>query len=151
MVIHKRKELSDLASSITQFVVSYKSCHSLQELDLCRFTNVAEIRIDSCSFQSVEEVRLVGLKKLERVEIGKKCFMTEYKQVWHFTRGKFHLRDCEQLKELKIGAYSFREYELCEIKNVPAMEVIEMGVSNDWSENFTWASLELKSVCCEGE
>ena len=105
-----------------------------------------EIRIDSCSFQSVEEVKIVGLNALERVEIGKKCFMKESKWPGLNAKGKFYLKDCEKLKEVIIGAYSFREYSICEIQNLPAVEVIAMGAVNDWSESFMSASLELKSV-----
>ena len=44
-----------------------------------------------------------------------------------------------------MGPYSFNEYSVCEIENVPSLEVIEMGELNQWSANFCYASLELKS------
>ena len=34
---------------------------------------------------------------------------------------------------------------MCEIENVPSLEVIEMGILNQQSFNFDHASLELKS------
>ena len=34
---------------------------------------------------------------------------------------------------------------MCEIENVPSLEVIEMGEVNEKSSNFYFASLELKS------
>ena len=34
---------------------------------------------------------------------------------------------------------------MCEIENVPSLEVIEMGELNEDSSNFCHASLELKS------
>ena len=146
MVIHNRDELTALSSSITRLSLSYKTCHGLLQLDLSRFVNVKEIRIDSCSFQSVEEVKMIGLKALERVEIGKKCFMKDSEWPGLNAKGKFYLKDCKKLKKLIIGAYSFREYSICELKNLPAVEVIEMSAVNDWSESFMSASLELKSV-----
>ena len=57
----------------------------------------------------------------------------------------FYLKDCEKLKELKIGCESFMGYSVCEIENVPSLEVIEMGELNEWSANFYYASLKLKS------
>ena len=34
---------------------------------------------------------------------------------------------------------------MCEIENVPSLEVIEVGELNEGSDNFWYASLELKS------
>ena len=34
---------------------------------------------------------------------------------------------------------------MCEIENVPSLRVIEMGDLNEWSYNFKYASLELRS------
>ena len=58
----------------------------------------------------------------------------------------FYLKNCERLRELRIGIWSFIDYSVCEIENVPSLEVIEMGESNEWNRNFSYASLELKSV-----
>ena len=53
------------------------------------------------------------------------------------------------LKSLKVGCYSFSDYTVCEIENVDALEVIEMGELDEDSDNFHSASLVLKSN--EGE
>ena len=58
---------------------------------------------------------------------------------------RFYLKNCERLRELKMGCYSFADYSVCEIENVPSLEVIEMGGLNEESLNFGYASLELKS------
>ena len=46
-----------------------------------------------------------------------------------------------------MGRYSFSDYSVCEIENVPFLEVIEMGNLFLGSYNFYNASLELKSEC----
>ena len=51
----------------------------------------------------------------------------------------------ERVRELKMGRFSFSDYFVCEIENVPSLEVIEMGVLDRDSFNFHHASLELKS------
>ncbi|KAK8830246.1 hypothetical protein WA577_005935, partial [Blastocystis sp. JDR] len=58
----------------------------------------------------------------------------------------FCLMDCERLRELKIGCYSFNNCAVCEIENVPSLEVIEMGDLNEKSYCFCYASLELKNL-----
>ena len=55
------------------------------------------------------------------------------------------MKNCERLRELKIGRYSFSDYSVCEIDSVPSLEMIEMGEMDEKSFNFSHASLELKS------
>ena len=102
---------------------------------------------DEC-FEYVEEVKLIGLNRLERVVIGKKCFTTCYYE-WPRPinpNGHFYLKNCERLRELRIGyRFSFSDYSVCVIENVPSLEVIEMGDFDERSYSFYHASLELKS------
>ena len=56
------------------------------------------------------------------------------------------MKNCPKLKSLKMGDYSFSDYTVCEIENVDALEVIEMGELNKLSFSFWHASLELKSI-----
>ena len=101
---------------------------------------------DSC-FNRTEELRLIGLKELESVVIGNGCFT----KVGYSTKDgvnpnrHFYLKNCEKLRELKIGCKAFMDYSVCEIENVPSLEVIEMGEMNEESSSFWFASLELKS------
>ena len=81
-------------------------------------------------FQSVGELKLIGLKNLEKVMIGENCFTQE--------NGSFTLKECDALRELKIGSGSFSGYSVCEIDSLNSLEVIEIG-------GFRGASLELKS------
>ena len=103
---------------------------------------------DYC-FRETEELRLIGLNGLERVVIGQSSFT----KVDYYTADgmnpnrHFYLKNCERLRELKMGCDSFVDYSVCEIENVPSLEVIEMGELNEWSGNFYYASLELKSDC----
>ena len=118
----------------------------LTVLDLSRFVFLRELRVGDECFENVNEVKLMGLKKLEKVVIGKNCF-TRYKNGSGLNPNRcFNLMDCEMLTELKIGCYSFSDYYTCKIENVPSLEVIEMGALNESSSVFFYASLELKSV-----
>ena len=115
-------------------------------LDLSSFVCLRKLKVCNGCFKYVEEVKLIGLKKLERVVIGKLCFTrrNEYREDPY---RRFYLKDCERLKELKIGRGSFSDYSVCEIENVPSLEVIEMGELDGGSDSFYYASLELKSDC----
>ena len=80
--------------------------------------------------------------------IGKSCFTKAgYDAVkdGKNPNRRFCLKSCGRLRELKIGCYSFSDYSVCEIDNVPSLEVIEMGELNEESCNFDSGSLELTS------
>ena len=118
----------------------------LTVLDLSSFTSMKVFEVGDYSFAFVNEVKLIGLSKLESVMIGMNCF-TKHRS----NRPKcdpdrhFYLKNCERVRELKMGRFSFSDYSVCEIENVPSLEVIEMGELNRESCNFYHASLELKS------
>ena len=99
----------------------------------------------------VEEVKLIGLSKLESVEIGMNSFTKKKNSRGDDPNRHFYLKNCPKLKSLKMGCYSFSDYTVIEIENVDALEVIEMGDLNEYSFNFPSASLELKSILIHSE
>ena len=113
-------------------------------LDLSLFSNLKVFEVGDYSFAYVDETKLIGLTELERVVIGKNSFTRE-NSAGHDPNRRFYLKNCPQIRELKMGCNSFSKYSLCEIENVPSLEVIEMGEMKKNSFNFWYASLELKS------
>ena len=130
-------------------VVSDHCCNEsgFVELDLVEFVNLRELNVGDECFENVNKVKLIGLKMLERVVIGRNCFTKKKNDYGNDPNRHFYLKDCERVRELKMGCRSFSDYSVCEIENVPSLEVIEMGELNEWSDNFFYASLELKSDC----
>ena len=125
----------------------------IKELDFSRFVKLRELKVGDYCFYKVEELKLIGLKALESVEIGQNSFA---KHPYNTADGRdekrhFYLKKCPRLKSLKIGYQAFMDYSVCEIENVDALEVIEMGDLDDESYNFHSASLELKSVLIHSE
>ena len=119
----------------------------LKELDLSGFVNLRELMVGDECFENVKKVNICGLKELEKMIVGSKSF-TKEKDVWLYEKdGCFNLKNCPKLKELRVtGVRSFSDYSVCEIENVDALEVIEIGGMNKTSCNFHYASLELKSI-----
>ena len=114
-------------------------------LNLNGLKKLKSIRIGDDNFENEGDLNLIGLKKLESVVIGKNCFREG--------RGNrhFYLKDCPKLRELKIGGGSFYKSTTCVIENLSSLEVIEMGDLNEESDNFFYASLELKSILIHSE
>ena len=87
----------------------------------------------------------IGLNQLESVVIGQNSFTKKKNNYGNDPNRHFYLKNCERVRELIIGYWSFSDYSVCEIENVPSLEVIEMGDLNRRSYIFYYASLELKS------
>ena len=150
-VICNRKDWEGIVSSIVEVLVVKDSCCSdddIRVLDLSGFVNLRELKVGNECFRKVEELKLIGMKCLESVVIGYACFV---KYPYSAADGRddkrhFYLKNCPKLKSLKMGCFSFYDFSVCEIENVDALEVIEMGELNDGSWSFYWSSLELKSI-----
>ena len=130
-------------------IVDNNACNEkcFTALDLSLFSNLKVFKVGDYSFAFVDEVMLIGLSKLERLVIGMNSFTKEKDSWGNDPNRRFYLKNCERLRELKIGCYSFNDYSVCEIENVPSLKVIEMGELDEASRNFRCASLELKSDC----
>ena len=100
------------------------------------------IRVGSVCFKNVSELKLIGMKMLESVIVGENCFTKKKSENDKNVYG-LYVKNCESLRELKIGNHSFEEYSVCEIESVGSLEVIEVG--NECFKNVN--ELELKSDC----
>ena len=137
-----------LHNRIEELIVSNNSCKGKEwrTLDLSLMPSLKEFNVGDKCFSYVYEVKLIGLNQLERVVIGKNSF-GEGIISDDYSYGHFYLKDCERVKELKIGRESFQDYSVCEIDCVPSLEVIEMGVPDEESFVFYRTErFELKSV-----
>ena len=142
VVLNEENQL--LHNHIKELFIQDNSCNGPEwtALDLGFIPSLRLFEVGSHCFTSVNEVKVIGLNQLERVVIGRDSF-------WHLsdscTNGHFYVKNCERLRELKIGCYSFNHYGACEIENLPSLEVIEMGQVNEYNRSFLCASLGLKS------
>ena len=144
--IHSVDELRAMSPNVEVMIVDSNVCNDecFTALDLSSISNLKVFEVGDYSFAFVDEVKLIGLNRLERVVIGKHCFIKSFEKN---PNRHFYLKNCEKVRELKMGRYSFSDYSVCEIENVPSLEVIEMGDVNKSGDNFKYASLELKSDC----
>ena len=141
--IHSMNEFEAMDRSVEVLIVGSNACNdpSITHLDLSSFKGLRVFKVGDCSFAYVEELNLVELEKLERVVIGVNCYSKEN------SLGHFSLKNCPQVKELKMGRYSFRGYSTCEIEEDDSLEVIEMGELNEETSNFYGGDCVLWSCC----
>ena len=141
-----------LDSTVIQIIVDNAvGVPDFSVLDLTRFSKLESLVIGDNCFSYVTEVKLIGLDELKSVEIGMNSFTQHKNDYGNDSNRHFYLKNSPKLKSLKMGLFSFSDYTVCEIENVDALEVIEMGELNEESYNFAYASLELKSILIHSE
>lgn len=120
----------NLCLSVAEIITDDVCCNDkeLKSVDFSVFPALERLEIGHDCFKYTEEVRIIGMKMLERVTIGRSSF-TGY-LLPRKPKGGFYLNDCERVKELKIGSFSFSEYVVCEIRNDSLLERIEVGERN---------------------
>lgn len=147
IVTKENEEKIILHNYVEELIVNDECCNGMEwrVFDASLMPRIRLLQVGDECFENVEEVKLIGLEKLERVVIGKKSFTKEKNSFGNDPNRRFYLKNCEQLKELDFGRFSFSDYTTCEIENADCLERIKMGNINEWSYNFNYASLELKS------
>ena len=142
--IHNWNEWKNVNKRVTELVIPSNCCNEAEFslFDVSGLKWLKSIEIGDECFESVKEVKLIGLNELERVVIGQNSFTK--KKTSNDPNRHFYLKNCERVRELKIGRGSFSDYSVCEIENVPSLEVIEIRELNK-GDSFFNASLELKS------
>ena len=156
--IHNWNEWENVSKRVTELVIPSNCCNEAEwsVFDVSELKWLKSIEIGDECFANVKEVKLIGMKRLESVVIGKNCF-TKCKNdcPWSIIPDShFYLKNCERVRELKMGLHSFSDYSVCEIDNVPSLEVIEMGElggerEEEYTHCFFYSNLELKSVVDE--
>ena len=140
-----------LSDTMTYIEIGDEKCNEegFEVLDFGRFHNLKEVHIGSDCFEEVEKVKFIGLKCLERIVIGENSF-TKKKKTWpkeiNHDR-QFFLKDCPAMVKVRIDNYSFSDYSICEMEQLPSLEDIEIGDLKPENSCFCFyfASLELKS------
>ena len=147
--IHNWNEWENVNKRVTELVIPAKCCNEAEwnVFDVSGLKWLKSIEIGDECFENVDEVKLIGMNRLESVVIGKNCLTKHKNDCGNDPNRHFYLKNCERVRELKLGRWSFSDYSVCEIENVPSLEVIEMGDLNEDNYNFYYASLELKSDC----
>ncbi len=129
--------------NVETITVGFDKCNEVNDrIDLSKYFNLKNVSIGNYCFKYQEVLNMTDLHTLERVSIGSNSFR---KSSGRNSSRALYVKNCEELRELRIGCYSFSDYSVIEIENVDKLEVIEIGKLNEESHNFYYASLELKS------
>ena len=91
--------------------------------------------------------RIDGLNRLKTIKIGSNSF-TQRKNEEDYDKSKsFHILNCESLKSIQIGEYSFSDFAGdFELKNLPQLQFIQIGTIGRESCNFLYSSFVIRGI-----
>ena len=140
------------SDELRDLVIGAYACpfENVTVFDLSVYPVLETLRIGDYAFEYVDELKSIGLSELKSVTIGKNSFTHHKNGYGQDPNRHFYLKNCPKLKSLSLGRYSFSDYSVVEIENC-ALEVIVICSTYEWSYNFHYASLELKSILIHNE
>ena len=154
-------DLNELDSSIINLNIpnwSFNNELNMIELNLNRFMNLESIEIGNDCFESVQTFHIDGLNRLQRLKIGNNSFTQVKSNDFENDfvgsvlkcRNKsksFHILNCESLKVIEIGQYSFADFGgEFELRNLDNLESIKIGEIGNGSMNFIWSSFIIRGI-----
>ena len=145
-----KNELQAIDTSVTSIIIPNRTCNDIDYtiFDFSRFSIVESIEIGNDCFESVKTFQIEGLNRLKTIKIGNNSF-TQRKNGYRDDKSKsFHILNCESLKSIQIGRYSFSDFAgEFELKNLPQLQSIQIGtVESKSSYNFYYSSFVIRGI-----
>ena len=98
----------------------------------------------------MQTFKIDGLNKLNTLKIGNYSFTRCKGSSWsnEYIYYSFHILNCEELKSIDIGKYSFGDFGgEFELKNLPQLQSINIGTIGDYdSYNFASSSFIIRGI-----
>ena len=142
--------IQSLNSSLTSIIIPDWTCNDIDYtiFNFSQFTLVESIEIGNECFASVQTFKIDGLNRLKTIKIGNKSF-TQHKtsSLVNDLSKSFHILNCESLKSIQIGDYSFSDFGgEFELNNLPLLQSIQIGAIRSWSGNFFYSSFVIRGI-----
>ena len=145
--IYNRSELNELNLKVTELVICSNTCNELNVFCLNKFKWLESLEIGDNCFEHVHTFKIYGLNHLKTVTIGKKSFTQKKDRSGNDKSKSFHIRNCPLIESIVIGEYSFSDYAgEFELKNLPQLQFIKIGVCDEESFNFFSCSFVIRGT-----
>ena len=145
--IRNSVELNEMDLKVTELVICSNSCNDLNELNLNQFEWLESIEIGDDCFGSVQTFKMDGLTRLKTIKIGNNSFTQEKNGYRNDSSKSFHILNCESLEDIDIDRYSFSDFGGdFELKNLPQLQSIQIGVLGSSSFNFFYSSFVVRGI-----
>ena len=141
--------IQSIDSSITSIIIPNWTCNDIDYtiFDFSRFSIVKSIEIGNDCFGSVKTFKIDGLNRLKTIKIGNNSFTQKKNSYGNDESKSFHILNCESLKSIQIGHYSFSDFGGdFELKNLPQLQSIQIGTIGSYSCNFSYSSFVIRGI-----
>ena len=141
--------IQSINSSITSIIIPNWTCNDIDYtiFDFSRFNIVESIEIGNDCFGSVQTFEIKGLNRLKTIKIGNNSFTQTRNSKGNDSSKSFHILNCESLKSIQIGEYSFSDFGgEFELKNLPQLQSIQIGTVGSDSWNFRHSSFVIGGI-----
>ena len=140
--------LSELEMISSKLKIKNNKCNSesLTTFDLSAFKLLRSIEIGNKNMQYTRSFIIEGLNQLESLKIGGNSFINNTYRYGYDISKSFHILNCDKLELIEIGQYSFSDYAgEFELKNLPSLKSIRIGVIGKESINFYYSDMIIES------
>ena len=135
---------SDVSLQVSDLTISSNCCNDLNALDLNRFEWLRSIEIGDDCFGSVQTFKIDGLNRLKTIKIGSNSFTQKKSGDGDDSSKSFHILNCESLKSIQIGRYSFSDFAgEFELRNLPQLQSIQIGSYNFYGSSFVIRGIDM--------
>ena len=141
------KEIQLIEVTTKSISISNERCNNDDYIlfNFSRFRLVEEIIIGDNCFENVEQFKIDGLNRLKSLKIGTNSFTKKKNGATNDKSRSFSISNCGELKSIEIGSFSFSDYgDGFELKNLPKLESIIIGLVGNDSFNFYYSSFVIK-------
>lgn len=110
--IQNDKDFSIPRTGVRSIVVEPNVCNatSIVSWDLSSYPQLRTLRIGSSSFKHVTTFHIDGLKELETVEVGERCFTSLTRTPDKARAVSFVIANCPKLKSIVLGRLAFADW-----------------------------------------
>ena len=149
------KEIQSIDVNIKFILISNGSCNDKEYtiFNFSRFSLLEELTIGNECFEYVNLFKLNKMNHLKSLKIGINSFThLKNSDKWDFDKANngnrsFHILNCIELESIEIGSFSFSDYGGgFELKNLPKLSNIKIGIIGTDSSNFFCSSFEIKGI-----
>ena len=154
LIPYTYNDIQLIDSDVNSIRIPDLSCNNIDYtlFDFTRFTLVTSIEIGDYCFDSVQTFKIEGLTRLRSITIGKNSFTQVKHGHWDSTKANnplksFHILNCESLKSIQIGEYSFFDFGgEFELSNLKSLKSIQIGTIGSDSFNFFCSSFVIRGM-----
>ena len=124
-----------------------KAFGNSKEYCLHNLNSLGTVEIGNDCFGSIQTFRIEGLNQLKTIKIGNNSFTHKKNGYGNDKSKSFHILNCESLKSIQIGEYSFSDFGGdFELKNLPQLQSIQIDAIGSKSRNFFKSSFVIRGI-----